>query len=212
MTQPLDFAIEVYHNRYLPGGQQVMHAVLSIAATGDAAAGGLAPTAAQVIMIDCSGSMGGEKIDEARRATKTAVGLLRDEVAFAVVSGRKAATMVYPSTETMVPASPVTRAEARKAIMGLHASDGTAIGSWLELANRLLGGQSAEIKHGILITDGHNQHQKEHELARTLERCRGRFGCHVRGVGEDWSAETLWEIAEALLGNADGLPKPAELT
>lgn len=211
MTQPLVFTIGIYHNRYLPGGHRVMHAVLSITATGDAVSGGLAPTAAQVIMIDCSGSMGGEKITEARLATTTAVDLLRDEVAFAVVAGTTTARMVYPPTETMVPASKVTRAEARTAIKGLTANGGTAIGTWLELANRLLDGQTEEIKHGILLTDGHNVHQKPHELAATLQRCRGRFGCDVRGVGRDWSAGTLREIADALLGTADGLPSASAL-
>src|SRR2546421_4998913 len=135
MTQPLDFTIAVYHNRYLPGGHRVMDAVISVSAVGDGIVGGAGPTAAQVIMIDCSSSMGGEKITEAKRATTVAVELLRDEVAFAVVAGTTTARMVYPPNETMVPASAVTRAEARDAIRALVADGGTAIGTWLELAN-----------------------------------------------------------------------------
>ena len=119
MTQPLDFTIAVYQNKYLPGGQRVMDAVISVRASGDGVSSGSAPTAAQVIMIDCSGSMGGEKITEAKRATTVAVELLRDEVAFAVVAGTTSARMVYPPNKTMVPASPVTRAEAKAAIRTL---------------------------------------------------------------------------------------------
>src|ERR1044072_7922138 len=142
----MDFELHVDHNKYLPDGGRVMDAVVSVSALG----GGRraqAPTSAEAIMIDCSGSMEGEKIIEAKRAVNVAIDQLRDEVPFAVVAGNESARMVYPPGETMVPASPVTRAEAKSAIRKLHAEGGTAIGTWLELANVLLAGQDADIKH-----------------------------------------------------------------
>jgi hypothetical protein len=211
MAQPLQFEINVYHNKYLPGGQRVMDAVISVSATGDASAGP-PPAAAQVIMIDCSGSMGGEKITEARQATRVAIDLLRDEVAFAVVAGTNLARMVYPLNQTMVPASSVTRAEARQAVRTLTADGGTAIGTWLELTNELLAERTEEIKHAILLTDGHNEHQTRAELLATLDRCRGRFDCDARGIGKGWSAGTLQDVTDALLGKSDGLPDPGKLT
>src|SRR5215470_6340599 len=205
MSEQLGFKIGVYQNRYLPEGNRVMDAVISVSTTGGAHLGP-APTAAQVIMIDCSSSMGGEKIAEAKRATTAAVDLLRDVVGFAVVAGTTSAQMVYPVQHRMALASPATKDEARAAIRQLLANGGTAIGAWLDLANTLLAGQTAQVKHAILLTDGHNVHQQPHELDATLERCRDRFVCDSRGVGKDWSAKTLRAIADALHGSAEGLP------
>lgn len=210
MSQSPGFKLSVDHNKYLPDGHTVIDAVISVS-TADHRRGP-APSAAQVIMIDCSGSMGGDKIVEARRATAVAVDMLNDGVAFAVVAGTQTARMVYPATTTMVPSSPKTREEAKKAIRRLTADGGTAIGTWLELASGLLSRQDAEIKHAILLTDGHNQHQEPHELAATLRRCRDKFVCDSRGLGKDWSAEPLRAIADELHGSAKGLPDARTLS
>ncbi len=209
MSQSASFEISVDHNKYLSAGQQVVDAVISVSTAQKRR--GPAPTAAQVIMIDCSSSMGDDKIVEAKRATALAVDMLNDGVAFAIVAGTRTARVVYPPIGGMVAASPVTKEEARKAIRELRPSGGTAIGTWLELANRLLAAQDAEIKHGILLTDGHNQHQQPHELDATLRRCRDRFVCDSRGVGKEWAAEPLVAIADALHGSARGLPDPERL-
>src|SRR5204862_243130 len=75
-------------------------AVVTVTASGAAAAraGTAPPSAAQVIMVDCSGSMANPvtKLAEAKKATMAAIDTLRDGVAFAVVSGRNDADMVYP--------------------------------------------------------------------------------------------------------------------
>lgn len=172
---------------------------------------GPAPTAAQVIMIDCSGSMSGPKLIEAKLATAVAIDTLRDGVTFAVVSGTRKATMVYPPEPRMAAATADTRKEAKAATRLLAASGGTAIGTWLDLADQLLAGQQVQIKHGILLTDGHNEHQTPIELERTLERCRGHFVCDSRGVGTGWEAKPLLAIADVLLGSAGGLTEPSEL-
>src|SRR5215470_20032005 len=154
-----------------------MDAVISVSTANGGARREQALTAAQIIMIDCSSSMGGEKIAEAKRATTAAVDLLRDVVGFAVVAGTTSAQMVYPVQHRMALASPATKDEARAAIRQLLANGGTAIGAWLDLANTLLAGQTAQVKHAILLTDGHNVHQQPHELDTTLQRCRGGFVC-----------------------------------
>jgi secreted protein with Ig-like and vWFA domain len=208
MTEPITFDVTVYQNEYLPAGERVMDALVSVTATGRTAA---PPAAAEVIMIDRSSSMAGARLVEAKRATTAALDALRDEVAFAIVAGNAGATMVYPAQPRMVPATAETREAARAAVARLEAQDGTAIGTWLALANRLLAGERAEIKHGILLTDGHNEHQTPEDLRRVLEDCRGRFVCDCRGVGDGWEAKPLLEIADVLLGSAAGLREPGEL-
>jgi len=209
------FTAEVYQNAYLPAGGTLVDAVVTVAATGGAAvrAAPAPPSAAQVIMVDCSGSMANPvtKIAEAKKATMAAIDTLRDGVAFAVVSGRNDADMVYPHQPRLVPATARTREEAKFAVGRLAAAGGTAIGRWLALANTLFAGSQAEVKHAILLTDGRNQHETAEQLAATLRACEGRFICDARGVGADWVGTELLTVASALLGTADGLPDPATL-
>jgi hypothetical protein len=210
MTQPLTFAVTIDQNEYLPAGGRVMDAAISVTADGGDLRGP-APTAAQVIMIDTSSSMSGSRIEEAKRATAVAIDTLRDGVFFAVVAGTGEARMVYPSTERVVRADKSTRAEAKREVRRLAANGGTAMGTWLTLANALLSGVSAKIKHGLVLTDGKNETESADRFRAALERCRGNFVCDVRGVGNGWEAKTLLEVADVLLGSADGLPDPRKL-
>ncbi|MQA26747.1 MAG: VWA domain-containing protein, partial [Micromonosporaceae bacterium] len=217
MTQESGFQIQVDQNEYLPEGGAVMDAVITVSVGGESA--GLAPaaqadgppTAAQVIVVDCSGSMTGSRLAEAKRATEAAIDTLRDGVAFAVVRGANYGTMAYPQRVEMMTASRTTRAAAKQAVRRLQAGGGTAMGSWLGIADQLFATQSAELKHAILLTDGKNQHETPEELQRILAECQGRFVCDSRGVGFDWVATELRAIADALLGAADGLADAAEL-
>ena len=166
------FQAEVHQNPYLPAGATVVDAVLTVttsSADGHNPAAG--PDAAQVIMIDCSGSMANpaSKMDEAKKATITAIDTLRDGVAFAIIAGRHYAEMVYPSAFTLVQATRETRAEARHAVSQLIAGGGTALGAWLQLANNLFAGRPAEVKHAIMLTDGRNEHETLEQLAAVLQ-------------------------------------------
>ncbi len=211
----MTFQTEVYQNQYLPAGGTVVDAVVTVTASGpgDGGASAAPKSAAQVIMVDCSGSMASPatKMSEAKRATAAAIDALRDGVAFAVIAGRADADMVYPPRAELVPATPQARADAKVAVNRLTPSGGTAIGRWLNLANVLFAGHGAAFKHAILLTDGRNQHETPQQLAEVLRSCEGRFICDSRGVGADWSGTELRTIASALLGTADGLPDPSAL-
>jgi VWA domain-containing protein len=215
MSQQPTFHAEVFHNQYLPAGAGVVDAVVTVTATGaDAGGGGTsAPRLAEVIMVDCSGSMSDPptKMVEAKRATAAAIDALRDGVAFAVVAGRFDAAMVFPSTPGLVVASATTRASAKAAVARLDASGGTAMGRWLHLANELFARHPSDVRHAILLTDGRNQHETPEALAGVLRACEGQFRCDSRGIGSGWSGTELRTIASALLGTADGLADPAGL-
>ncbi|MER6926267.1 hypothetical protein ABT314_46435, partial [Streptomyces spiralis] len=86
-----------------------------------------------------------------------------------------------------------------------------AIGTWLRLADRLLSSADVAIRHGILLTDGRNEHEAPEDLRRTLEECAGRFTCDARGVGTDWEVKEVTSIASALLGTADIVADPGAL-
>jgi hypothetical protein len=213
VTDQPAFQAEVYQNEYLPEGGQVVDAVITVTSSGTASTTSDAGSAAQVIMVDCSGSMANPptKIAAARAATATAIDTLRDGVEFAVVAGRAGAQMVYPYGPELRTASPQTRAEAKAMVGRLVADGGTAIGTWLGLANQLFATSRADFKHAIMLTDGRDQHESRDQLLAVLQACEGRFICDSRGIGNDWVADELRLVASTLLGTADGLEDPAEL-
>ncbi|MFD3807728.1 VWA domain-containing protein [Streptomyces sp. NPDC058611] len=210
------FTLEVYQNEFLPEGGRDVHAIVTATSTGGATAtraSALQGTAAVVIMVDCSGSMEypPEKMHGAREATAAAVDTLRDGTSFAVIAGTHVAKEVYPGQGRLAVAGPATRAEAKEALRGLRSGGGTAIGTWLRLADGLLRQSAAVIRHGILLTDGRNEHEEPAVLRATLDACAGRFTCDARGVGTDWEVKEVTGIASALLGSADIVADPAHL-
>ncbi|WP_433468053.1 vWA domain-containing protein [Spirillospora sp. CA-142024] len=213
MSEQPQFTISIDQNKYLPEGGREVHAVVSVEAT--AAAGAPVPSstrASEVIIIDTSGSMSypETKLRAAVAAAQVAIDTLRDGVEFAVVSGSNSAAMVFPRHPGLVAATPETRAEAKHVLSGLRASGGTAIGSWLRLADQLFGDR-AGIRHAILLTDGKNQHETAAELDAALNQVGGRFVCDCRGVGTDWEVAELRKVASALLGSVDIVADPAGL-
>ncbi|WP_328312775.1 VWA domain-containing protein [Streptomyces sp. NBC_00442] len=222
------FSVEVYQNEFLPEGGREVNAIVTVASTGGGTLGGAplttaaaspahipgqAPTAAVVIMVDCSGSMDypPTKMRNARDATAAAIDTLRDGVAFAVVAGTHIAREVYPGNGRLATADAQTRAQAKEALRKLTAGGGTAIGTWLRLTDRLLGAADVPIRHGILLTDGRNEHESPEDLRSALQACAGRFTCDARGVGTDWEVKEVTSIASALLGTADIVADPANL-
>jgi hypothetical protein len=223
------FSVDVYQNEFLPEGGREVHAIVTVTSTGGGTSGGTltelttsssvqgSAAAAVVLMVDCSGSMAYPftKMRNAREATAAAIDTLRDGTAFSVVAGTHMAKDIYPGNGTLATADPQTRAQAKEALRKLSAGGGTAIGTWLRLADRLLNtvGSSGEqvIRHAILLTDGRNEHEAPENLRAALDAVAGRFTCDARGVGTDWDVKEVTGIASALLGTADIVADPAGL-
>ncbi|MGW5278229.1 VWA domain-containing protein [Streptomyces collinus] len=226
--------LEVGQNKELPAvpdapGQprdREMHAILEIGVTRAAdrtdpvtgAAHPPGPALAEVLIVDTSRSMlhPAAKLRAAKDATAAALRLLPEGSAFAVLSGRFDATVVHPGPghDGMAVAGPAERAAAERAVRILDADGGTAIGHWLDLARRLLSGQSAPVKHVLLLTDGRNEH--DHRAAMpldtALDACDGRFVCDAWGIGDDWDADLLLRITRRLHGRAGAVRREADLT
>jgi VWA domain-containing protein len=202
MSPPDDgprFTLAVDQNQYLPAGGDQLHAVLTVTATDPVGGVPADALAAEVIIVDCSASMSGGKLEEAKRAAETAVDVLRNGCYFAILAGNDVATRVYPPKPELVKASQVTRQRARAAIRRIRDAGGTAIGTWLRAAADLLRGYPEAARHAILLTDGQNT-QSDADFARDLAHCTGAFVCDCLGVGEDWRPDQLKQIADALLG------------
>jgi len=224
------FSADVYQNEFLPARGSEVNAIVTVTAAGgggqvgsagevddravaghlDArAVAGAPPAAAEIVIVDTSGSMDvpPAKIKAARKATGVAVDCIRDGVVFAVIAGTNRAAVVYPD-ERLVPASERTREEAKRAIGRLAAGGGTAIGTWLATARGLFADEADRVCHAILLTDGANQHETREELDAVLADCEGRFQCDCRGIGTDWEVSELRRISSVLLGTVDIIPDP----
>ena len=212
MSEQPQFTVSVYQNEFLPEGAGEVNAIVTVTSAGPTAAAPGA-RAAQVVMVDCSGSMEypGTKMSAARQATKAAIDAIRDGVPFAVVAGTHVARMVFPGTEYLVPADASTRAAAKAAVDRLTSGGGTAIGQWLTLADRLFTGHGDAIRHAILLTDGKDEHETPEQLDAAIARCEGRFTCDCRGVGTDWVVAELRRVATGLLGTVDIVADPGRL-
>jgi von Willebrand factor type A C-terminal domain/von Willebrand factor type A domain len=216
MTGLPGFTVDIDQNPYLPAGGRDVSAIVTV--TADESGTGLAAAApdggsAEIVIIDCSGSMDypPAKMTEARAATAAAVDVIRDGTWFAIIAGTSTAWPAYPVDGSMAVASERTRAEAKEALRRLRASGGTAIGQWLRLANRVFQSCPATLRHAILLTDGKNQHETAEELAAAISLSEGTFRCDCRGVGTDWEVSELRKVSTALLGSVDIVVDPAGL-
>ncbi|WP_326775712.1 vWA domain-containing protein [Streptomyces sp. NBC_01445] len=214
------FSVDVYQNEFLPEGGREVNAIVTVTSTGGGAvaapqfyAAGRGADTAVALMVDCSGSMDypPTKMRNARDATAAAIDTLRDGVHFAVIGGTHVAKEVFPGGGRLAVADAQTRDQAKQALRKLSAGGGTAIGTWLRLADRLLSAADVSIRHGILLTDGRNEHESPEDLKAALDACAGRFTCDARGVGTDWEVKEVTGIASAMLGSADIVADPAGL-
>lgn len=206
------FDLEVSQECYLSTSDKAMDAILTVAARDVKTGAGVVPEAAQVIIVDCSGSMSVPpmKIAAARRATAAAIDTLRDGAYFAIVAGTEKAELKYPSMSHMAKADAQTKAEAKAIAAGLVACGGTAMGTWLTLARELLDEHPTAVRHAVLLTDGKNRESAQ-RLDRVLGECAGRFVCDARGIGTEWEPRELRRIVSVLRGQADAVCVGSEL-
>uniref|UniRef100_UPI0011786568 VWA domain-containing protein n=1 Tax=Amycolatopsis kentuckyensis TaxID=218823 RepID=UPI0011786568 len=207
------FTLQLSQNKYLAPSDDRMDVVVTVR-VGDAGAPAAGPPpTAELLLVDCSSSMDWPptKIEAARHACRAAIGSLRDGVLFGVVECTGHARLVYPAEPPLAVADERTRHEAKAAASALIAGGGTAMSTWLDLARDLFEKTPAAIRHAVLLTDGKNESDRTGALEAALDRCRGRFACDARGIGDDWEPRDLQRIASVLRGSADAVLEDAEL-
>jgi len=209
-----DFTVDISQNEYLAVGDEDVNSIITVTAPDQGLAASAANSnGAEIIIIDCSGSMRSPrtKIEQARAATAAAIDVIRDGVAFAVVAGTEKAVPIFPLDYGLAVADDQTRFLAKQAVAGVLPRGGTAIGQWLRLAHTMFGTHPAALRHAILLTDGQNAHETPEQLDEAIRLCEGVFSCDCRGVGTDWEVSELRRISSALLGTVDIVPDPAGL-
>jgi hypothetical protein len=203
------FTVAVYQNAYLPRNGTEVNAIITVTATGgDERAGRVSsPERAEVMLIDCSGSMAYpmSKLRAAKAATAAAIDTLRDGTWFAMVRSTHVAEQVFPQSG-LARASSETRSEAKRALKLLWPEGGTAMGQSLLLARELLAMRPAAIAHAILLTDGRNENETPAGLDSALAACSGFFQCDCRGVGTDWEVAGSAGSPPAFSGRSTSSP------
>ena len=206
------FEVEVFQNEYLPAGGTQVNAVVTVSSAGLEGTSA-SPDAAEIVIVDASGSMDvpRAKMKAARDATAVAIDCIRDGVLFGVIAGNDEALHMYPPRGGLEVASADSRNEAKKVVGRLRAGGGTAIGKWLRAASDAFEAAPGRVCHAILLTDGANQHETPEQLDRALAACERRFQCDCRGVGTDWEVSELRRIASVLLGSVDIIADPSDM-
>ncbi|WP_182112467.1 MULTISPECIES: VWA domain-containing protein [unclassified Actinotalea] len=210
------FTAAVYQNEFLADGSTDVHAIVTVECSGAGQAGQSGGGgAAELVLIDTSGSMGHEGVRAAQEAANAALDQVVEGTWFAVIAGSHVARLVYPTDVregAMTRMDRRTREEARRAIATLAPDGGTAMGTWLELAARVATSvPGVTQRHAILLTDGKNQHESPQELDARLRSAIGVFQCDCRGVGAAWEVGEVRRIAQALMGTVDLIPRPDQM-
>ena len=212
-----EFHTEVFQNEFLSEGSTDVHAIVTVTSTGAGTAGAASATGtvAEIVMVDTSGSMQGPNMDAAKYAAQVAVDQIADGTWFAIIGGSHVAQRAFPypnAPVAIVQMEPGARKEAKRAIGLMRPSGGTAISTWLRLADQVFSHvPQATQRHAILLTDGRNESEPRAELSKAISDVTGRYQCDARGVGAIWEVAELREIATALLGTVDLIRNPADI-
>ena len=205
------FKSKVSQNPYLAAGATTIHAIITVSTEAGEGAAPAPQTGTSLVMgfvIDCSGSMDGEKIQSAKSAVKAAISLLPEHAQFFVIAGDNATEVVSPLRY----ATPENKAKAKDKVGRVSGGGGTEMSTWLEAALALFPRGPEFIRQGLLLTDGANDVRDNERLPGVLAKCTGIFQCEARGVGADWEPDQLRLISNTLLGTTDIIPSPAQMS
>ncbi len=184
------------------GAEQAVYALVDIKTGGGKAFGAMPANFG--LVLDRSGSMDGEKMNNLKEAVGYVVDHLNDGDLVSV-------TIFDDQVETLIPNQPAKNREAIKAALakvvprgGTQISDGLKAG----LAEVKKGYSSERVNRVLLLTDG--QTWDDEDSCLRLAEEAGKQGVAVTsiGIGEEWNEKLLLQIAEKSLGNSHWIQNP----
>lgn len=149
-----------------------------------------------VLVMDTSGSMRGQKIDQARKALKYCLSQLGPKDRFALLSF---ATAVNPYEDKLLDASPEQLKKAAKWVDELEATGGTAINAALESALKLRPREGDRPFTVLFFTDGQptiGETDSDKIFKNIVAKNTDNTRIFTFGVGNDVNAALLDRLAE----------------
>ena len=170
------FEIVAYQNEYLPSGVTEVHAIIEVVACGAHSANRDTPEAAEVILLDCSGSMGQpwSKLRAARHATGVAIDALATAPGSRSSAGSRARRnrCTRPAAAWRRRRAPRVRRRRPRSVW-LGPEGGTAMGQWLLLARTCSRCGPSAIPHAD-PAHGREEREREPGVARERRSARAR--------------------------------------
>lgn len=159
------------------------------------------------LVLDRSGSMAGEKLDNLKRAARLVVQRLSPQDMLTIILFDDRADIWVPCQFVRDPQMFLARIEAIQERGGTHLSTGLAAG--LQQLQTVAG--AGRVNRLILLTDGETW--EDADKCRELARQAGQSGVVITalGLGEEWNQQLLTDIAVFSGGNWHYIDDPAQL-
>jgi Ca-activated chloride channel homolog len=182
--------------------EQAVYALLDIKAGTGTSLGTMPMNFAMV--LDRSGSMDGEKMENMKEAVGYVVDHLDDEDSISV-------TIFDDQVETLVPSQPAkNRDEIKSLIAQIIARGGTQISDGLKAGTEELekGYGQDRVNRILLLTDGQTWDDEDACLKLADEAGKQGIAITTIGIGEEWNEKLLLQIAERSRGDAHWIQNP----
>ncbi|MDP3275122.1 MAG: VWA domain-containing protein [Deltaproteobacteria bacterium] len=187
----------------------MQHVFAEVRITADQVANAAIRPVAMAVVLDVSGSMSGEKLEQAKRSVLQLVERMRDTDQIALVTYSDSARVIQP----LAPLS-VARAALQMTIPTIAIEGGTNIPAGLGMGAMALGNAAQGfVRRIVLVSDGQDTSGRPLEQVRAEVRGRADAGFTVStlGIGVDYSEPTMTALADAGRGNYEFLRTGAEL-
>ncbi len=159
------------------------------------------------LVLDKSGSMQGQKIENLRQAAKLVVDRLGADDLLSIVAFSDRKYRIADSQPV------IKKGDFKAKIDRIRDGGGTAISGGMAqgLAELEKGLDPARVSRMLLLTDG--QTFGDEKQCKKLGREAGKKGIvvHALGLGDDWNEDLLDEVAEASGGSADFIDSPDKI-
>lgn len=160
------------------------------------------------LVLDRSGSMAGEKLQNLKRATAEVLASLRQQDVISVVLFDDDAPLV------LIPAQQANDIPALQSLIeGIQEQGGTAMSRGLQAGlDELKKFYAAErLNRMLLLTDG--QTWGDEDDCRSIAATLGQMGIPITalGLGDEWNEKLLDDLAAASSGQSDYIAKPDQI-
>lgn len=159
------------------------------------------------LVLDRSGSMDGEKMDNLKEAVGYVVDHLSDKDFVSI-------TIFDDQVETLIPSQLAkNRDEIKTKLEGVIARGGTQISDGLKvgLAEARKGYAKDRVNRILLLTDGRTWDDEDACLKLAEEAGREGIAITSVGLGEEWNEKLLLQIAEGSHGNSHWIESPISI-